>query len=315
MTDRFLERVAIPCLAATIVLGGCTGARRPVDLRLRLAQGQVMRFTHSTSQAIRQSADGRTFELEQELRAELKLRVRERTPDGRHIVDASYEALGLTIRSAGHTLAWDSRAPGQGDAALRPLAALAGEGFTIVVSDRGVVEKVVGLDLLEKRLAERMAERRAEHMAGPDGPGGTGFALPGGWLASGSAAADLASLFCPFPAGPVAVGDWWETERRGTGTPDPAGLGLRVRDRWVLRSRSGTRATIGLGSVLDAPPAGGTQARGAGISGTRQGTLVVDIPTGRLVSSSFEQAAGGTVLLRGVPVTVDLRARVQARSE
>jgi hypothetical protein len=311
VTGRFLERVGIPCLAAAMVLGGCTGARRPVDLRLRLAQGQEMRFTQSTSQAIRHSADGRIFELEQELRAELKLRVRERSPDGRHIVDASYEALDLTIRSAGHTLAWDSRAPGQGAAALRPLAALVGEEFTIVVSDRGVVEKVLGLDLLEKRLGERMAGR----VVGQDGPDGGGFALPGGWLASGSAATDLASLFCPFPAGPVAVGDLWETERRGTGTPDPAGLGLRLRDRWVLRSRSGARATIGLGSVLDAPPAGGTQARGAGISGTRQGTLVVDIPTGRLVSSSLEQVAGGTVLLQGVPVTVEIRARVQARSE
>lgn len=307
MRGRLLKRIGIPCLAAAMLLGGCAGARRPVDLGLRLAQGQEMRFTQSISQTIRQSAGGRTLDLEQELRAELTLRVRERSPDGGHFVEVSYEALGLTLRSAGHTLAWDSRAPGQGATALRPLAGLVGVGFSIVVSDRGIVEKVLGLDLLEARLAERTA--------GQDGSGEAGLALPEGWLAHGSTATDLASLFCPFPDGPVAVGGWWETERQGTGSPDPAGLGLRVRDRWVFRSRSGERATIGLGSVLDAPPAGGAQARGSGISGTRQGTLVVDIPTGRLVSSSLEQAAGGTVLMRGVPVTVDIRARVQVRSE
>lgn len=285
--------LGVPFLAAALITAGCREARRPVDLGLRLASGEELRFTQSTSQTIRQSAAGRTFELAQELRSAFRLRVRDRTPEGQHVIGAAYEALAITVRSPSGTLAWDSRAPGEGTAALRPLGALVGESFWFVVSDRGVVGRVEGLDLLEKRLAESIGA--------------------GGWLSGGSAEADLASFFCPFPAGPVAVGESWETERRGSSRPDAAGPGLRVRNRWMLRRRAGARLTIVVESVLDAPGAG--RPGGKGVSGTQQGTFVVETRTGLVVSAAIDQAVSGTVFLGDVPVTIEIKARVMVQGE
>ena len=291
--------LVVPCLAAALIAVGCRDVRRPVELGLSLAPGEELRFTQSTSQTIRQSAAGKTFELAQELRSAIRLRVRERTSEGQHIIAAAYEALAISVRSPSGTLAWDSRAPGEGAAALRPLGALVGESFLFVVSDRGVVECVEGLDLLEKRLAESIGA--------------------GGWLSGGSAEADLASFFCPFPAGPVAVGESWETERRDSSRPDAAGLGLRVKNRWMLRRRAGARLTIGMASVLDAPgadrPGGNGAGSGAGVSGTQQGTFVVETRTGLVVSAAIDQAVSGTVFLRDLPVMIEIKARVLVQGE
>jgi len=290
---RLSAIAAVAGLAA--LLAGCSSERGPGELAIRLAPGETMSFTLAASQDIRQSAGGRNLELAQETRTAYRFEVREASPAGRLTVHALYEAITLSIQSPAGALSWDSRKPDEGTAALRPMGELVGKGFDFVVTRRGEIEDVRGVELLAEQIG-----------GGAGNAGGVPSAAlsPGSWLSAESVASDLASFFCPYPDGPVAVGESWQTERR-----DGSGLGLRMTNRWTLARRAGGTATIALASMVSSSGAG------SGLSGTQKGTFMVQLATGRVLSASIDQAIGGTIDVRGTPVMIDIRSRIRISGE
>ena len=289
-------RGMIALAAAAAALACCSPRGGPTELALRLRPGTSMRFVLSASQDISQSMGGRTLVVTQETRAEYRFEVREASSDGRLTVHAFYEAIALSTRSPAGTLSWDSRAPEKGTAALRPMGELVGEGCDFIVSPRGEVEEVQGV------------ERLAERIAGGSGEGGaTGAAPPIRWLSSESVASDLAVFFCPFPGGKVALGESWQTERS-----DGSGLGLRIRNTWRLIRRSEGTAEVTLASVIGPRSEPAPASR---LSGTQRGTFTVQLATGRVLSARIDQAIGGTIVARGVPVAMDIRGRIHVSAE
>lgn len=288
------------CLAALVAaaaaLGCCSAQRGPTELSLRLAKGTSLRFGLSASLDLSQTIGGRTFEVTQETRAEYLLEVREVSAGGRMAVHALYEAVALSTRSTAGELRWDSREPDKGSAALRPMGRLIGEGFDFVVSPRGQVEEVSGVE----RLVERIA-------GGGDEGGAPDDASPVRWLSRESVASDLASLFCPYPEGKVAPGDSWQTERG-----DRSGLGLRIANTWRFVRRSRATAEVVLASTVG-PMRGLVSA--SGLSGTQQGSFTVHRGTGRVLAARIDQAIRGTIVVRGVPVVMDIKSRIRVTGE
>ncbi len=290
-------RLRLAALAAAAgALACCASQRGPTELALRLRPGATMRFVLSASQDIRQTIGGRTFVVTQETRAQYRLEVRAVSAAGRHTVHALYEAIALTSRSLAGDLSWDSRAPDRGTAALRPMGRLVGEGFDFVVSPRGEIEEVRGVE----RLAERIA-------GGGDGGGPPAGVAPARWLSSESVASDLALFFCPYPVGKVAPGDSWQTERI-----DGSGLRLRVTNTWRLVRRSRATAQVALASSVSSMPG---LASTSALWGTQQGSFTVHLGTGRVLAARIDQAVRGTVVARGVPVAMDTKSRIRVSGE
>ncbi len=255
-----------------------------------------MRYVLSASQDISQTIGGRTLVVTQETRAEYRFEVREALSDGRLAVHALYEAIALSTRSPAGALSWDSRAPDKGTAALRPMGKLIGEGFDFIVSRRGEVAEVQGV------------ERLAERIAGGSGEGGAlNGAPPARWLSSESVASDLGLFFCPYPSGKVALGETWQTERG-----DGSGLGLRIRNTWRLVRRSKGTGEVAL--VSEVGPRSGS-ASASGLSGTQRGTFTIQLATGRVLSARIDQVIGGTIVARGVPVVMDIKSHVRVSGE
>jgi hypothetical protein len=289
-------RGMIALVAAVATLACCSPRGEPTELALRLRPGTSMRFVLSASQDISQSIGGRTLVVTQETRAEYRLEVREALSDGRLAVHALYEAIALSTRSPARILSWDSRAPDKGTAGLGPMRELVGEGFDFIVSPRGEVEEVRGVE----RLAERFAGGSSEGGA----PNGASSAR---WLNRESVASDLALFFCPYPGGKVALGESWQTERG-----DGSGLGLRIRNTWRLVRRSKGTAEVAL--VSEVSP-GSEPASASGLSGMQQGTFTVHPGSGRVLSARIDQAIGGTIVVRGVPVAMDIKSRIRVIGE
>jgi hypothetical protein len=289
----FFALAAATGLAA--LLAGCSSERGSRELALQLVPGTTMSFTLAASQDIRQSAGGRNLALTQETRTSYRFEVREASPAGRLTVHALYEAITLSIRSPAGALSWDSRRPDEGTAALRPMGELVGKGFDFVVSRRGEIEEVRGVELLAEQIGDSLRN-----------VGGVPSAAvsPVSWLSGQSVASDLALFFCPYPDGGVAVGDSWQTDRR-----DGSGLGVRMTNRWTLARRAGGTATIALASMV------GSTAAGSGLSGTQKGTFTVQPATGRVLAASIGQAIGGTIDVKGTPVTIDIRSRIRISGE
>jgi hypothetical protein len=82
-----------------------------------------------------------------------------------------------------------------------------------------------------------------------------------------------------------------------------------MTNRWTLARRAGGTATIALASMVSSSGAG------SGLSGTQKGTFTVQLATGRVLSASIDQAIGGTIDVRGTPVTIDIRSRIRISGE
>ena len=262
--------LTLPCLAAAIWLAGCRADQQPAELALRLEPGDRYRLVQAAHQDVRQSAAGRSFDVNQDIHCVLLIEVTGRREDGRHSLSAWWDSIALEVSSPGSHLAWDSRAGGETRDELRPLATLVGQKMSMTVSRRGVIEKI-------------------------ECPAGDPL-IP-----------EMEGIFCPFPEGPVRVGDSWQTERSKAASPGMSGLALRASSRWTLRARSGGTATISLAARIDAL---GPQRPGVEVSGTAKGTFLVDTATGRLLSGSLEQDVSARYTSGSAPAAVRTRSSI-----
>jgi hypothetical protein len=210
------------------------------------------------------------------------------------VAQKSTTEFSLESRSSTGDLLFDSRSTKRSTPALRGMQSLIGQGFRILVDRRGRIRDIRGLEQMLEKI-------RSSAAAGAD-PAFT--ATLERYLNPGALVASLAGFFEFIPDRKVLPGDSWQTER-----PGAPGLAQRLRNTWKLREVRGGRAVLDLATAIlsEGPPANG------GLGGTQEGSVELELSTGALLSASTRQQLRGTVVVRGLPVPMEITGSAAIR--
>ena len=286
-----IERL-LAILAAAACLVSCA-PRGPYELAFHPSAGRVLRYRLSSQQTIRQTLPGRTAAISQESAAGYRFTVRRTFAEGGALIEVVYERIRLDSRSPTGALSFDSSDPDSGTPALRGLKALVGQGLLLLVDRRGRIRDIQGLEeLLESaRTAAAASHASAQAVAQA--------------FSREALESSLAGFFEFYPDRKVLPGDSWQTERSGG-----PGLALRLRHTWTLREVRRGRALLDLSTaILSAAPS-----EQGGLNGTQQGRLELELATGALISASIRQQIRGTILVKGLPVPMEITGSAAIRA-
>jgi hypothetical protein len=283
----------ILCALAAVTLISCA-AQGPYELSLRLPPGRVTRYLMTTEQTVRQVLPGQTITVAQKSTTEYRFSVLQTAPEEAMLIEVIYEQFSLESRSSTGDLLFDSRSTKRSTPALRGMQSLIGQGFRILVDRRGRIRDIRGLEQMLEKI-------RSSAAAGAD-PAFT--ATLERYLNPGALVASLAGFFEFIPDRKVLPGDSWQTER-----PGAPGLAQRLRNTWKLREVRGGRAVLDLATAIlsEGPPANG------GLGGTQEGSVELELSTGALLSASTRQQLRGTVVVRGLPVPMEITGSAAIR--
>ncbi len=273
-------------LAAGFSLGACS-IRGPYELSLRLPKGKVLSYRTTLEQTVRQVLPGETATTRQSTAAAYRFTVRETTPGGGVLLDVLFEELSLATHSPTGELKFDSKHPEGSTPALRGLQALIGQVLSIQVDRQGRIREVRGLEAL-------IEKARSSEAAGPSSA--TAQALER-YLSPEAIEANLAGFFEFYPPRRVLPGDSWIVERVGT-----PGLALGHRGTWKLLEVRRGRARLSFSGIIGSGPS----PSGEGLSGSEEGSVEAELATGALISSSSRQQLRGSIMVRGLPVPMEI---------
>jgi hypothetical protein len=287
-------RQILGALAAAVTLNACA-ARGPYELSLRLPQGRVTNYWMTTDQTVRQVLPGQTVTVTQKSTTEYRFSVRQSTPDGAMDIEVVYEQITLESRSPTGELLFDSRDPEQSSSALRGMQSLIGQGFRILVDRRGRIRNILGLEAMLEKVRSSSAALTNPAFA----------ATVERYFNPNTIEASLAGFFDFIPEMKVLPGDTWQTERSGG-----PGLAMRLRNTWKLREVRRGRALLDLSTTIVSE---GSAAEG-GLSGTQEGSVELELATGSLVSAFTRQRLRGSIVVRGLPVPMEITGSATIRA-
>jgi hypothetical protein len=278
---------------AVAILCSCSPKGR-VELALKLEPGGVHRLRVISAQTVTQTVDAGRTTVSQDTAMTVSFRALSVDPSGRMRVEAVYEALSIGLRGPDMKLDFDSADSGSATAGLAALKGLIGKGFMFSVGSRGEVAEVEGARELMDGIVAASDPAMAQSLRSSLGP----------FLGEDPLASTLESIFKFFPPGKVAAGDEWYSERRASGA-----VPFVMRNRWALTGITGKKARLSLlSTVSNLEPRSGVM-----ISGTNEGIMEVDLESGMPVSASFSQKIGGSLVIQGkiVPVEVSAKVRIE----
>jgi hypothetical protein len=240
-------------------------------------------------QVLSQSIQGEEQRTKQRIGTGFTLLVEEVQPDGSLWLKTTHDWVLMEQSGPMGAFAYDSaKPPPFVPPPARGFAALQGKGFSVLVSPRGRVQDVRGLDaLLEEMLKE---------MDLPEGEGG-GLVEKQfrGQFGEEAMKGTLGHLFLDYPGEPVAVGDSWNH----TFTVS-AGIPMILDATYTLKHREGGTAVVEARAKIrsnpEAPPLEmGTSRLRYEIEGTQEAMLEIDVATGRTVRGRGKTAFSGTL--------------------
>lgn len=295
-------------VVAVIVTGVVRAEDEPVLLRHRIEKDQPLIYRTSTSTEQVQTVMDRklTTTIDQ---TDVSLRTLEKIDDDGNVrVRSENKRLKVTVKSVGGDFKFDSSAAerekgNELSAALNPLyERMSGSVLTLVVTPRGEVKDVEGLDML---LADLLK----------DNPLAAQFA-GGGDKKAGKLSQQEA--IDQFPEGPVKTGDQWEIPYEMELPKLGKATGKRV---YTVEGadKVGERETIRLGVTLEMTFDVDLETNGAKITGRLSvsesaGTVQFDPKMGQTVSKKAKYTIGGALSVnvagQVIPVQSDQTQKV-----
>lgn len=269
------------------------------DLRLRFEQGKTYRLTVTVEQRIRQlvqagGAPGEEQDIAQTVKIGQAFEVNDVNDAGVATIKVTFGPLAMRTEMAGFAIEYDSdKPPDELYPAARPLAAMVGQSFTMVVKPDGTVERLEGVDAMLEAARDALElpdEKRtllAEELERQFGEKALKEMMTG--------------VLDYVPDRPVGVGDTWSRT-----LAVESGFPATFETADTLLARKDGVATIEAKTKItpnaDAPP----QKLGAAtvrykLEGTQEGTLEIDEATGWYVKATLTQKVKGEMFVSGLP--------------
>ena len=206
--------------------------------------------------------------------------------DGNAWMDITYEWIYVKTSSAGVVMEYDSANPPAEATEMSDMyAAMIGKGYSIKVAPSGEVLEVQGI---EEMMAEMWADMGADQATIDQMEQFLGDSF------TDEGMKDLmGNTFLEFPLDQVAIGDTWFVSVSTSGL-----MAMMVDTTYTLLEYEDGLATIDESSIMYTnPESEPAELMGVQIiydlSGTQEGTVVVDTETGWTVSANYTQAFDG----------------------
>jgi len=303
MKDLYFPLILACCVLANLITVSCAGPGEKLDLRLRLQEGQAYKFRMVNDQKMTYTVQGREMEMNQKMSTEFAFDVQNVDEAGDATIKVNFQAVSADMEGPMGKISYDSVNPTEvAHPMMKAFAAMAGQSYTVVLSEKGEVKKVEGMkelmaliidsvDLPDGQAGEMM-KKQFENMFGEQ----ANVEMMGQW-------------FSMIPDQPVGIGDSWsKTVFETTRMP------MIVESKWTLKERKGGIAFLaveaGIKSNPDAEPMEmGQMKLTMDVSGEQSGTYELDESTGWIVSSRVIQKISGDQMISGSPsgsVTIPL---------
>jgi hypothetical protein len=283
-------------LVASVLLSGCAlfGGSKAIELSLKLKPGDVYSLETINDQYIQQTVMGSEQNIDQTIGYTYRQEIKSLTEDGNYQVQVTYDRVIFEQEGPMGNIAYDSEdPPEQIPAPALGYAAMVDKSFELVMSPRGKVIDVSGVDAMLDQIFDEVAEQQPlnpqmrESLKQQMGEEGIKNNLGG--------------LTNFYPDNPVKVGDHWQVVQ------DRAGMtALHLETDYVLAKVEDGVLSLGAKSeispVADAPPTQmGSMELSYALSGQQSGTLRVDQETGLLQVGSLVQNLSGDIKMTGGP--------------
>jgi len=272
--------IAVALIAPSIVLA------QKVDMKLNLEEGK--KYTQKTmlESVTKQTMQGQTMESNNSTTSNIHLKVIEDNGSTDTYetwygsIDLEQSAMGRSMSATSDTTSLETVDP-----LSKIFAGMSDKKFKAKITEKGMVEEVMGLEEIVKNAASGMPGGPAAIEQISASMGDNGFAK------SLELTTDI------FPDKKIKVGDSW-TKEQFTST----GLPIISKATYKLTSVENGTATIELKAQLETDPNNAsTQMQGIDATlfyeGTREGTFMVDVESGWVTSGNIEDDIVGSMTI------------------
>jgi uncharacterized protein DUF6263 len=283
LINRFFVLTLLLAVAGLVSCGSSSGT---AELKLGLEQGQTYRTRQVTDQKVKQTMMGREIIANTVTTHDLAFEVTEVDSEGNMTVRVTFERIASEMESGGRTMSFDSAEPEQeSNPMAKSLGAMAGQSYTMVLSDKGQPLSITGMDSIVGRMIDSMElanESQRERMKQQ-------FEEAFGEQQSKDM---CGQMFGMIPPGPVTEGEQWTCSSSTT-----AMIPMEWEQTWLLKEIRDDVFVIGGESVTsghsgDKPVEMGPMKIFMDFDGTQSGTMELDASTGLVV--------GGEMLMKMV---------------
>jgi hypothetical protein len=271
------------------------GPGEKVDLKLRLQQGKTYKTRMVYDQKMTQTLQGREMEINQKMAMDFAFDVQEVGEAGDATIKVTFQGISAEMEGPMGKISYDSASPTEVDhPMMKGFAAIAGQSYIMVLSEKGEVKKVDGVKEMMSRIIDslelpdgqmrEMMKKQFEDMFGDQ-----------------ATAEMMGQWFSMIPDRPVEAGDSWTKTISIT-----AGMPMTIDYKWTLKERKGGIAVLAVESVLKSNPDAGPMEMGPmkitmDVSGEQSGTYELDESTGWIVRSRMTQKISGEQIIEGGP--------------
>ncbi len=194
MKKTFTLLVALLCFS--LVQAG------KVDLKLDLKEGKTYRNSFVANSTIKQEMMGQNISIDMKITGSYSFMVKKKMAEN-YEIEGRYESMSMDMKTPMGSQTFSSDGSGDDNPAAAMLKALTEGAFTMIMTDRGKVLEVTGLEEIFDELGNAASglpenqraqlKKQINDSFGPD-----------------ALASNLSSSMAIFPDHPVAFGDSWE---------------------------------------------------------------------------------------------------------
>lgn len=265
-----------------------------IQLSLNLKPGAVYNLIFNSEQKISQLIGNKQEDLQQVIATGYDFAVESQDPACNYQVKNTYTFTFFKQSNQGRTVSYDSRHPPK---EIHPLtagyAALSGESFTMVITPKGHVKDVRGINNMIKNMLKKINLPQKNVTDALESELKDRFN-------DKSMKETMENMFDIYPEKPVGIGDAWDKEIIVT-----KGMPMNMHNTYILRSRRSGIAFVDVSSRIASlenkvPFSGGGELVYE-VSGTQAGTIEIDEATGLILHNKIAQQLSGQVNLINNP--------------
>lgn len=290
-TKNALTFLTVLCTA--LILYSCS--KESTELKINFKKGDKYLYTTQVNQKIS------SFGMQMDQSMQMGMIYAYSNDEGANKkLDITYDHVMITMNSPMGQMKYDSKESGQKDPEYAFMDNLIGKSFYVTVAPNGDIVNVGGLtELIRSLPATTDNEVRASIESQL---GDTAIKLM------------MQNSFDMYPGKSVKVGDSWSKKTM----TNYSGVNINVENTYTLKSITGSKASIGLVSVMSLPSVDSMN-NGAPMqmemNGKQEGTLEIDIPSGQILSGKTTQTIEGKLSANGQTIPMSINGDITISSK
>lgn len=257
-------------LMVSFLLAANSLQAKKVMLRLNLKKGTIYEMTTAMTNNIDQEMMGQKIKMDQKIDMAMSFQVLDILPNKNFLIEYSFLKMKLGMNMNGQQMTFDSESSDENDPASKILKVLSSVKLKIEMDPRGQTQKVEGLESFAKELAGNPQMAQAMQM----------------FTDENSFKSYVGQTFNYFPEAEVEMGSKWTASFKL-----PALMNMETSMNFEVAAIEKSLVTLNVTSDvnLDSPIEQGGMKMNIKMTGTQNGSMIIDTTDGWLSSSDLAQ--------------------------